>query len=154
MTYSDATDSYQNDYLEGIPGTEYRFDLPYRIDRKIYEKVLRDHNQGIRLKDADVVRFRADYYDVGDEGDEQYNYVFYAWGENSPEGSNDFYECVQFHWEDYPNPKEAFEEFVREIMECVIAPDEEYVNREIDELTAEMEKTKENIEILKKSVEG
>ena len=152
MTYSDATGSYQNDFLEQIPDSELRFDVPYKIDRKKYEKVIREHNQELRIFDADVVSFRADFY-----GDTSKHFTFFAWPENSPEGSKDHYDCFQFLDYKYENEEEqlkAYNEFVHSILECVIEPDKEQVKNLMDRLTKEKETLENNINELQSILYG
>lgn len=144
MTYSDATGSYQADFLENILDTDFRYGLPYKIDREKYEAVMKEFNKEIRVKDADVVVFHADYNKDDDEPEREiYSFAFFAWPQNSPEGSDDFYDCSQFWDYDYDcKHKEKFESFVRAILETVIGPDQEHVNK----LKAEKIKEKREIE--------
>lgn len=147
MTYNIATDSYQNDEFEQILDTNFRYDIPYKIDREKYAEILKKHNQKMRIVDADVVLFRTDYccsssFDYNDEekeNKEPYLYAFYAWPENSPEGR---YDCFLFSDDEYENKelqKEAYENFIREIMGCIIEVDKEYLQKVKDELISKIE---------------
>ena len=146
MTYSSATDSYEADFLEQILDTDFKYGVPYKIDREKYEQVLKDNHQEIRIKDADVVVFHANYNK--DEGSDRniYSYTFYAWNKNSPKNSNDFYDCFQF-WDysyDYKH-KEKFEEFVHELLKSVVCVDNEYLGKLIKELAKKRTEINKNI---------
>lgn len=145
MTYSNATGSYQNDFLEPILDTEYKYDVPYKVDKDKYGEVLKKHNNVQLIKDADVLTFRCDCYGDDEDG---YSWVFFAWPENSPEGSKDHYECVQFLRLNYKDTKGNFDAFVRDILECVIGPDKEHIKNLIDELAGEIEEKQKNIATL------
>lgn len=123
MKYSDATGSYQAEFLENIMDTTYKYGIPYIIDREKYEAIMKEFEKEVRVKDANVVVFHADYNkDEEDRG--IYSYAFYAWPENSPEGSDDFYDCSQFWAWDYDyKHKEKFEEFVHAILKSVVGVD-------------------------------
>ena len=69
MIYSESTDSYQSEFLEPILDTNFKYGVPYKIDREIYENAFKKFNKDIRIKDADVVVFHADYNK--DEDDEE-----------------------------------------------------------------------------------
>ena len=150
MTYSDATGSYQADFLENILDTDYRYGVPYKIDREKYEAAMKAFNKEIRTKDADVVVFHADYNKDEDEPERGvYSYAFFAWPENSPEGSEDFYDCSQFwDWDYQDKHKEIFEAFVRDIIKSIISVDKEYLGKLIGEKIAERNKMNDDIEIL------
>ena len=121
MTYSSATDSYQADFLENILDTTYKYGIPYIIDREKYEAVMKEFKKEVRIKDANVVEFHADY--SKEEDGHICNYTFFAFPKNSPEGSKDFYDCSQF-CDDYDcEYKEKFEEFVHAVLECVVGID-------------------------------
>ena len=149
MTYSPATGSYQADFLEGILNTNYKYGVPYKIDREKYESAMKAFNKEIRIKDADVVIFHADYNKDENNDRNIYSYAFYAWPKNSPKGSNDFYDCSQF-WDyeyDYKH-KEKFEEFVFEVLKSIVGVDQEYLKNKIKEQEEECEIITKNIEIL------
>lgn len=148
MTYSDATGCYQADFLENILDTDYLYGVPYKIDRGKYESVIREFHKGIRIKDADVVVFHAECNKDEDEPGRG-SYSFFVWNENSPEGSEDSYDCFQFwdYYYDYKH-KEKFEEFVHELLKCVVGVDQEYLKNKIKEQEKEREIITKNIEIL------
>ena len=150
MKYSDATDSYQAEFLENILGTDFLYGVPYKIDREKYEATMKAYNEEIRIKDADVVVFHADYNKSDDEPERGiYSYAFFTWPENSPEGSEDFYDVAQFwDWHHKDKHKEIFESFVRDILKSVISVDKEYLGKLIGEKIAERNKMNDNIEIL------
>lgn len=141
MTYSDATGWYQSDFLENILDTNYLYGVPYKIDREKYESVIREFHKDIGIKDADVVVFYAEC--------NKESYAFFVWNKNSPEGSEDFYDCFQF-WDYYfyHKHKEKFEEFVHELLKCVVGVDQEYLKNKIKEQEKEREIITKNIEIL------
>lgn len=151
MEYNIAIGSYEDEFLEPILDTDFKYGVPYKIDREIYENAFKKFNKNIRIKDADVVVFHADYNkDDDDEKRGFYSYTFYAWPENSPEGSEDFYDCSQFYDWDYDNKhKETFEDFVHAVLESVIEIDEECTKKLIAELQKEVDTKMKNIESLK-----
>lgn len=116
MIYSEATGSYEAEFLENILDTTYKYGVPYIIDREKYEAVMNEFKKEVRINDANVVVFNADY-DI-------YSYAFFAFPKNSPDGSEDFYDCSQFWDYDYDyKHKEKFEEFVHAILESVVGVD-------------------------------
>jgi len=124
MTYDPGTGNYEAEFLENILDTAYKYGVPYIIDREKYEAVMKEFEKEARIKDADVVVFHADYNKDEEEDRGIYSYAFFAWPKNSPEGSEDFYDCSQF-WDydcDYKH-KEKFEEFVHAILESVVGVD-------------------------------
>ena len=93
--------------------------------------------------------FHASYCKDDEEEGNIYHYAFFAWPQNSPEGSDDFYECSLFQDYTYDNKhKEVFEEFVREMLKCIIEPDEEQVRKLILELRDEVALKQTNIDTL------
>ena len=150
MTYNPGTDSYQADFLENILGTIYKYGVPYIIDREKYEAVMKEFNKDVRIKDANVVVFHADYNKDEENDRGVYSYVFYAWPKNSPEGSEDFYDCSQFWDYDYDyKHKEKFEEFVRAILGSVVGVDKPRLLALIEEKNAERCKIDCEIEVLR-----
>lgn len=150
MTYSSATGSYQADFLENILNTDYKYGVPYKIDRDKYESVMKAFSKEIRVKDADVVVFHADY-NADEDNPERgvYSYAFFAWPQNSPKGSDDFYDCSQF-WDyeyDYKH-KEKFDKFVLEVLKSVTGVDQECLKNKIKELRNEREILSKNIDFL------
>lgn len=122
MTYNPGTGSYNTEFLENILDTAYKYGVPYIIDREKYEATMKEFKQDVRIKDANVVVFHADC--TKDEEDRDISYAFFAWPKNSPEGSEDFYDCSLF-W-DYDcnyEHKEKFEEFVHAILESIVGVD-------------------------------
>ena len=129
MTYLAETGSWQSDFLEKILDTDIRCDVPYKIDRKKYEDVVKKYSLELRIKDADVIIFRVDYSKDFDDPDGEFTgKTFFAWPKNSPEGSDDFYDCFQFHdwYGDEKHHADMFEIFVHELLESVMCPDPEY----------------------------
>ena len=124
MTYNPGTGNYQADFLESILDTTYKYGVPYIIDREKYEAVMKEFEKEVRIKDANVVVFHADYNKDEEEDRGIYRYAFFAWPKNSPDGSKDFYDCSQFWDYDYDyKHKEKFEEFVHAILESVVGVD-------------------------------
>ena len=157
MTYSNATDSYEAELLENILDTDFRYGIPYKIDREKYEMVMKTFNKEIRIKNADVVVFHADYTESGghgwctDDKSNEFNYTFYAWPKNSPEGSDDFYDCSLFWDFDYDyKQKETFDRFVHAILETVIEVDYEYLTELKNDLIREKNNIEEQIETITK----
>ena len=152
MTYSPGTGSYESDFLEHILDTDFRYDIPYKVDKEKYLAVVEEylHNTDIRIKDADVLIFHSDYV-MDDEDQERgvYGYTFYAWPQNSPKGSKDFYDCFTFwDWEQENKHKENFEAFVRAILKSIICPDKEYMNKLKDEMQEKKKEIEEQTNII------
>lgn len=162
MKYNSATDNYESEFLEPILDTNFKYGVPYKIDREKYENAFKKRNINSRIKDADVVVFHAHYNEDYD------SYTFFAFPQNSPEGSKDFYDCSQFYekFYDYDDDddkhnddkhdddkhKESFENFthfVDAILESVISPDKQYSEKLIAELQQEIDAKMKNIESLK-----
>lgn len=124
MIYEPGTGCYETEFLENILDTTYKYGVPYIIDREKYEAVMKEFEKEVRIKDANVVVFHADYNKDEEEDRGIYSYAFFAWPKNSPEGSEDFYDCSQFWDYDYDyKHKEKFEEFVHAILESVVGVD-------------------------------
>ena len=150
MTYSEATGSYEAEFLENILDTAYKYGVPYLIDREKYEVVMREFGKEMRIKDANVVVFHADYNKDEEEDRGIYSYAFFAWPKNSSEGSEDFYDCSQFWDYDYDyKHKEEFEVFVYAVLSCVVGVDKPHLLALIDEKNAERGKIACEIEVLK-----
>ena len=150
MTYNPGTGSYQADFLENILDTTYKYGVPYIIDREKYEAVMKEFEKEVRIKDANVVVFHADYNKDEEEDRGIYSYTFFAWPKNSPEGSEDFYDCSQFWDYDYNyEHKEKFEEFVHAILESVVGVDKPRLLALIEEKNLERSKIDCEIEVLK-----
>lgn len=143
MYYNPGTGSYCNDFMEHIVDTEFRTDVPYKIDKQKYNEILRKYNESTRFKDTDVVTFSMDYSfhscDEGEDGETPYMYGFFTFPEKQ-EGSDDFYDCMLFDDYKYENPKQAFEDFVKELMTAVIGVDIHAATREKEKLAAELKK--------------
>lgn len=120
MYYNNATDSYDNDFLEQIFDTGIYCNIPYKIDRKKYNKILKKYNQDTKIIDADVVEFCYDY-SIEKDDDNPWLYCFFAFPKNSPEESNDHYDCFQFDNNECKNKNifEKYKKFVCELMKCV-----------------------------------
>ena len=148
MKYNSATDRYESEFLESILDTNFKYGVPYKINREIYENAFKQFNKNSSIKHAikhaDVVVFHAHY-------DEYYDsYTFYTWPKNSPEESEDFYDCAQFYGCDYGNKcKETFEDFVHAVLESVISADKQYGEKLIAELQQEVDAKMKDIELLK-----
>ena len=144
MYYNPGTGSYCNDFMEHIGDTEFRTDVPYKIDKHKYNDILLKYNEMTRFKDSDVVTFSMDYSfrscSKGEDGETPYMYGFFAFPEK-PEGSDDFYDCILFDDYKYDNKhKEAYEDFVKELMTSVIGVDIPTATKEKEKLEAELKK--------------
>ena len=146
MKYNSATDRHESEFLEPILDTDFKYGVPYKINREIYENAFKKFNKDIRIKDADVVVFHAQY----DEEGGVYSYTFYTWPKNSPEESEDFYDCAQFYGCDYGNKcKETFEDFVHAVLESVIEVDKVHCKNLINRLQEDVDSKMKHIELLK-----
>ena len=145
MKYNSATDRHESEFLEPILDTNFKYGVPYKINREIYENAFKKFNKNSSIKHAikhaDVVVFHAHY-------DEDYSsYTFFAFPKNSPED----YDCAQFY--DYDDKhKESFENFthfVDAVLESVISADKQYGEKLIAELKQEIDTKMKDIELLK-----
>ena len=145
MYYNPGTGSYCNDFMEHIIDTEFRTDVPYKIDKEKYNEILLKYNECSRFKDSDVVTFSMDYsFFRGsgecENGETPYMYGFFVFPEKQ-EGSEDFYDCMLFNAYAYDNKhKEVYENFVRELMTSVIGVDVPTAIKEKEKLAAELKK--------------
>lgn len=134
MKYSEATDSWQSEFAEKIPSTNIRCEIPYRIDRHIYESVMKDNGQQVRFKDTDAVTFTFDI-DTAPVG-ECHPDALFVWPQNSPEGSEDMYDCILFRKE--WGQVEDFSAFINELKGCITGVDlkcaDELRNEIMDEI--------------------
>jgi len=144
MYYNESTGSYCNDFMEHIADTELRTDVPYKIDKQKYDEILLKYKNGSRFKTTDVVTFSMDYTfhdsSEGEDGETPYLYGFFVWPENPSDGSGDFYDCILFEELNFSNHKEAYENFVRELMTSVIGVDIPTATKEKEKLAAELKK--------------
>ena len=145
MYYNPGTGNYCNDFMEHIIDTEFRTDVPYKIDKEKYNEILLKYNECSRFKDSDVVTFSMDYSfhhcGEGEDGETPYLYGFFVWPENPSDESGDFYDCILFEDYKYDNKqKEAYENFVRELMTSVIGVDIPTATREKEKLADEFKK--------------
>ena len=151
MTYNSSTNSFQNDRFEKILDTNFRYDIPYKVNKVKYSEILKEHNQQQRIIDADVVTFHCDYTENekwGNDDEVELSYTFFAWPKNSPKNSKDHYDCFQFWHYDYDNQKEAYENFVHELLKCVIGVDYEHVMNVYNDILNEREELNKQLEII------
>ena len=113
------------------------------------DRILEKYGEKTRFKDTDVVKFHSDY-NLSDYRDGKlYSYAFFAWPQNGPEGSEDFYDCIQFSDYKYNDKhKEAYESFIHEIVKCIVGIDRECLKKLIAAKVAEREKISAEIEEL------
>lgn len=145
MYYNSGTGSYCNDFMEHIVDTELRTDVPYKIDKAMYDSILKKYNETSRFKTTDVVTFAMDYSfqhcGKGEDGETPYLYGFFVWPENPSDGSGDFYDCILFEDYKYDNKqKEVYENFVRELTACIIGVDVPTAVAKKQELSAALKK--------------
>ena len=50
MKYNSATDSYENEFLESILDTNFKYGVPYKIDREKYENAFKKFNKNSTIK--------------------------------------------------------------------------------------------------------
>jgi len=149
MYYEEGTGSYQNDFLEKILDTDFRFDVPYKINKEAYNTILEEYNQKSRFHDADVVLFRCDYNleDDGNETSPISSRGFFIWPENSPEDSKDFYDAILFGFGSGLTVKD-YENFVHDILDCVICVDLDHAKELKDNLRKQVAVLRDNIDII------
>ena len=149
MYYEEGTGSYQNDFLEKILDTDYLFDVPYKINKEAYNTILEEYNQKTRFHDANVVLFRCDYNleDDHDETTEVTSRGFFIWPQNSPEGSNDFYDAILFGF-GTGLTVDVYEQFVKDILGCVVCVDLDHAKELKDGLCKQMAVLRDNIDII------
>ena len=152
MYYEEAIGSYCNNFLEPILDTTFRYDVPYKIDKEKYTKVLKKYNYASRFKDADVVTFG---FHLNTE--DRYNYLaFFVHPQNSPNGSEDFYDCIQFGsgFEEVSRPYDTHQDFIRDLMQCIIAPSSEDVKGMMNKLREEINQKYEHLNFLQRIIES
>jgi len=118
MKYEEETGDYESVFMEQIYNDSQDIifgDIPYKVDRGVYEEVFCKYHEAVRIVDADVVRFHTSMFTVGD-GDEEC-WTFFVWPENSPQESEDFYECVFF------DGKKEYVKFLSEFKRCILGVD-------------------------------
>lgn len=152
MYYNPGTGSYCNDFMEHIIDTEFRTDVPYKIDKEKYNEILLKYNEISRFKTTDVVTFSMDYNfsssSKGEDGESPYMYSFFVWPKNTPDGSDDFYDgsddfydCILFDDDKYDDKhKEAYENFIKELTACIIGVDVPTAMVKKQELSTELKK--------------
>lgn len=141
MTYSDATNSYQADFLENILDTKYRYNVPYKIDKAKYAEVVKRFGKSSNLKRATVVSFFSDYT----VSDREKSYAFYTWTQNTKED----YDCFQFWRYEYKGKqRKAYEDFVHAILDCIIGVDYEKTKEIYNRLQKEKNEIDKQIKIL------
>lgn len=158
MHYNSGMGEYTNDYMEPILGTSYLTDVPYKIDKEKYNKIVSKLEKeekyiisGGRFNDADVVSFHLGaYYD-----DEYVKEILKSksltiFPKNSPKNSKDFYDCFQVWYDSCDNVEEEYESIVNAILDTIIGPDEACVEKLIDEMTAKKADLDNNINTLNK----
>ena len=140
MYYNESTDSYISENFDEIPGTGLMFGVPYIIDRDKYKSVLEKRHFNMRIKDADVVTFSMYSSEIGD--------ILFAFPKNSPEGSNDFYECFSFYNNDFETQdqrNEEFQKFMGEMSGCIAGPSPTHCHELKNEL---MRNIRESLEFI------
>ena len=141
MEYFEGTGSYEAEFLEQILDTRFRYGVPYKIDKKKWDEILEKYGEKTRFNDADVVKFHSDYSLSDYRDGKLYSYAFFAWPQNSPEGSDDFYECILFSDYKYNDKhKEAYENFIHEIVKCIICVDQYSLEKLIAEKKEEQKR--------------
>lgn len=131
MYYNEATCSYVNDFLEKIiENREFLYDIPYKINIEQYTEQLKKLNKTSSIKE-DIVIFQCS---KDTDYDSMTFFVFPLCGER--------YDCIRFDSEQY---EQEYINFVDSILDCVICPDKEGIDRLIEEKTLEIEKLKNNI---------
>lgn len=143
MYYEEGCGSYCNESLEPIFDTKFRYGVPYKIDRKKYEAILKKYNNDARIKDADVVTFSAH---LNHELDSDY-FAFFVEPKNSPKNSKDFYDCIQFS-DLHENEGRTFNkrlEFVHDLLECIIEPSIDHIQEMMDNICNNMDKELDQI---------
>lgn len=152
MYYEEAIGSYCNDFLEPILDTQFRYDIPYRVDKEKYNEVLKKYNCTSRFKDADVVTFS---FNLNTE--DRYNVLaFFVHPQNSPNGSEDFYDCIQFDsfFEDVSRPYDTHQDFIRDLLQCIIKPSTEHIREMMNAIREGINKKHEELNILQRTLES
>lgn len=152
MYYEEVIDAYCNDFLEPIIDTTFRYDVPYKIDKEKYTEVLKKYNYTSRFKDADVVTFG---FHLNTE--DRYNYLaFFVHPQNSPNGSEDFYDCIQFGslFESESRPYDTHQDFIRDLLQCVIKPSTEHIREMMNDIREQINKNHEDLNSLQRIIES
>ena len=162
--YEAGLGSWTYDFLDRIFDTDVRIGVPYVINKNEYFEMLKTYGIESRFKDTAVVTFSADVTYEDKNGDTIYSETlpeehkiayraFFVFPKGSPEGSGDFYDCIQFGC--YNNEKlslENYEGFVRDLLRCVKYPSIQHAKGLICEKIQELEKITHEISELNKIV--
>ena len=148
MYYDEVTGDFHNEDFEQILDTEFRFDIPYLINKEKYENTLRKYNINPRVKDADIVVFNSTC--TKDDDSNEKTYTFFAFPRNSPEGSDDFYECIQFgDWfEEKGRPYSMHNQFITELISCISGPSQMYCYELKKSIMKDIKQDLEHIELI------
>ena len=157
MYYNSGMGEYTNDYMEPILGTCYLTDVPYKIDKEKYNKIVSNLGKekkytisGCRFNDADVVSFMLGaYYDEEDDKPILKSKALTIFPKNSPKDSKDLYDCFQVWYDRCDNVEEEYKSVVNAILGTIIGPDEVCVGKLIDDLTSKKTDLDDNINTLK-----
>lgn len=144
--------------MEPILGTSYLTDVPYKIDKKKYNKIVsnlvKEKKYFIdesRLNDADVVSFHLGAYYDDEYGKQILKAKFLTiFPKNSPKNSKVFYDCFQVWYDRCDNVEEEYETIVNAILDTIIGPDEACVEKLIGEMTSKKADLDNNINTLNK----
>lgn len=125
MYYNEATGCDVNDRFEKILGTEFRFNVPYIIDKQKYLAALSAVGAKCNfphscMPQATVVSFSM-HHDRDEDGNtERDSYTFFVDSKDVPEN---FYDCIRFDYYRYEGKqKEEFTAFVNQVLACIIKP--------------------------------
>ena len=105
-----------------------------KINKEKYEKIVEKYNEENRFKDSDVVVFQSSYW---------YNDSSWGYGDSNeiagrgftvwPENSNDYHDYFHFsNLYEGDNVNKYFD-FVKEIIGCIIGPDEKSIIKLLEE---------------------
>lgn len=120
MYYNEATGCDVNDRFEKILGTEFRFNVPYIIDKQKYLAALSAVGVKCCIPKTTVLSLSM-HHDRDEDGNtERDSYTLFADSKDVPEES---YDCIRFDYYRYEGKqKEEFTAFVNQVLACIIKP--------------------------------
>lgn len=121
MHYDSGIGCYTNTYLERILDTQFYYGVPYHIDKDKYNDIILNYVGASNFDDI-VVTFSVQI-EKDEEDNDNSAYVFFIHPENDLDEDNYQYDCISFYSTDYDGAQRlCFTEFVISILNCVIEP--------------------------------
>ena len=149
MKYNSGMGSFWPDYLEDAINIRYLCGMPYKIDKEKYNSIVEAYGFKSEIKGGDVITFYYDfcYYEHDNDKSEPRMKAFHIWVEKDEENCGNNHDCFMFDtWSGHSLDK--FDDFVRDFVTCIIGPDKEACEKEIQRLKEEREVINNNIRVI------